>query len=87
MAERADGADSTRCGVPILDADLERIYNAMGGEFWNAEDVVPELRQVLAADSDEAAGAVIDWWGGWGQWQGYDSATEYAREFRRLAAT
>ena len=47
---------------------------------------IEELRAVVAADSDEAAGALIEWWGGWGTWQEFESPGEWADEFRRRVA-
>ena len=69
-------------------ATAKRIYIAAGGstdhgpDVW--ADVYEDMERIVAAESDEVAGATIEWWGGWGTpQQGGATAVEFARLVRR----
>lgn len=46
-------------------------------------DIINEMRAVVAAESDQAGGKIIEWWDCWGP---RDTSTMAARKIRRRAA-
>lgn len=69
-----------------------RCYEAVNGQALGdadqVEDILDEMRRVLDAKDDAAAGQIIEWWGGWDRgWQSHPTAESWSRAFRERWAT